>query len=84
MDPNSFFADPDTDPAVFLNTDPDSDPAALLIRIQLLKNCTKLRSEELMKKTKKIAEKYCKKNMELVQIYLFFYKITIIRYQYLY
>ena len=26
MDPHSFFADPDPDPAVLLNADPDPDP----------------------------------------------------------
>ena len=30
MDPHSFFADPDPDPAVHLNTDPDPDPAVHL------------------------------------------------------
>ena len=26
MDPHSFYADPDLDPAVFLNANPDQDP----------------------------------------------------------
>ena len=32
VDPHSFFADPDPDPAVLLNADPD--PAAFLLRIR--------------------------------------------------
>ena len=35
VDLRSFFADPDLDPAVFLNADLDPDPAALKMRIRI-------------------------------------------------
>ena len=43
MDPHLFYADPDTDPAVFLNADPDPGPAEPNLKKKIMKSFLKLK-----------------------------------------